>query len=314
MKSIYINAIGSYVPERILSNTDLEKMIDTSDTWIVERTGIRERRLASDTEYTHDMANIAGRQCLEGQAAAPDTVISSTCTPGKLCPNQACLVAAALNLSPHTAFDINGACTGMIYGLAIARGLMSTQPELYRYTLLTASEKMSSLTDYTDRNSCILFGDGASAMLLGHQGPGPELLHVELGADPSGTDMVVMGGPGDELFFHQDGKKVFRFGVTIIHRLLDRLGEVASPKSGQTVHIIVHQANLRMIQTVAKTRKIPAERFLTTIERYGNTSSASIGLTLAEAWRENRIHPGDLLYLIGFGGGLTWGAAALRWT
>jgi len=313
MNSIFIRAIGDYSPGCVLSNADLEKMVDTSDEWIFTRTGIRERRLVGADEAACDMGAAAARSCLQESDVLPDAVIASTCTPDMLCPNQASLIARRLQLAPHTVFDINAACSGLIYGLAVARGLMLAEPHRYRHVLLTASETMSRVTDYTDRSTCVLFGDGAAALLLGAQGPGAELLFVELGADPSGCDWVTMGGRGDGHYFRQDGRQVFRFAVTVMGQWIERLLQEYPPAPDQGYHFVVHQANLRMIQAAAEAKKIPFSRFVNTIESFGNTSSASIGLSLAAARRQNRFAAGDLVYLIGFGGGLGWGGAVLRW-
>ncbi len=312
MKRIVLKSIGSYVPERVLSNADLETMVDTTDQWILERTGIRERRLARSDEYTHHMVVEAARRCLEGREEQPNLIISSTCTPGRLCPNQASIIGHELKLNPSAAFDVNAACPGWLYALTIAKSMMESS-DLYKDVLVTASEKMSQYTDYTDRNSCILFGDGAAAVLLSTEGEGPTIEYVELGADVSGAPYVNLAAHDGNMMFDQDGKRVYRFAVTTMHKMLDRLIAQAGLQEGERYKVVFHQANLRMIQSVAETRKLPAEDVLTTIEHYGNTSSASIGLTLDRAWREGLIHKGERVFLISFGGGLTWAGATLRW-
>ncbi len=312
MTRIVLKSIGSYVPERVLSNADLEKMVDTTDQWILERTGIRERRLAGDREFTHHMAVEATRVCMEGREERPQMIISSTCTPGRLCPNQASFIAHELKYDPSAVLDVNAACPGWVYALTVAKSLMETQPE-YQDVLVTASEKMSQYTDYTDRNSCVLFGDGASAVLLSREGEGPTLEYTELGADTSGALYVNLAAHDGNMMFDQDGKRVYRFAVTIMHKMLDRLIEKAGLGPDDPYHVVFHQANLRMLQSVADTRKLPMERVHTTIEDYGNTSSASVGLTLDRCWREGRFQKGDVVFLITFGGGLTWAGAILRW-
>ncbi len=313
MKRIFLKSIGAYVPERILNNTELEKMVDTTNEWILERTGISERRLARTDELTHHMATEATRRCLEGRDEVPDLIISSTCTPGRLCPYQASIVANSLGLDIKAGFDINAACSGFVTGLAVARGLMETMGDSYTSVLITASEKMTQYTDYTDRNSCILFGDGAASLLISSEGDGPELEHVEIGIDASGSEYVTLAAQDGTHFFDQDGRRVYRFAVTIMNKMLDRLIDVTGLKDGEPYHVIFHQANLRMMQSVADTRKIPFDRFVTTVEHYGNTSSASIGLTLDKAWHDKRFQKGDRVFLIAFGGGLSWAAAALKW-
>jgi 3-oxoacyl-[acyl-carrier-protein] synthase-3 len=313
MSAIRVVALGTAVPETRLTNADLEKMVDTNDAWITERTGIKERRIAGPGVESHDLGTEAARRCLEGSGRQPDLLISSTCTPGKQCPYQASIIAKRLDLKGLAAFDVNAACTGMIYGLGVAQGMMQSAPATYRNVLVTAAEKMTKYTDYKDRNTCILFGDAASALLLASEGQGPELLHVELGIDASGSDLVTMGGSGDDYFFRQDGRQVFRFAVTIMSQLIDRMVVRCGLQSGDPYHVVPHQANLRMLQSVAHSKGIPPERMHVNIDRYGNTSSASIGLALEEAWRERRFKDGETVFLIGFGGGLSWGAAALRW-
>lgn len=313
MKRIFLKSIGAYVPERVLTNADFERMVDTSDSWILERTGISERRQARQDEFTHHMAVAATRRCLDGRADKPDLIISSTCTPGRLCPYQASIVANTLNLDIKAGFDVNAACSGFLTGLAIARGLIETNGDSYRNVLVTASEKMTQYTDYSDRNSCILFGDGAASLLISTEGDGPELEHVEIGIDASGSEFVNLAAQDGKHYFDQDGRRVFRFAVTIMNRMLDRLMQVSGIQEGEPFHVIFHQANLRMIQSVAESRKIPLDRFVTTVEKYGNTSSASIGLTLDKAWHEDRFVKGERIFLIAFGGGLSWAAATLRW-
>ena len=313
MSAIRIVSLGAHVPEQRLSNADLEKMVETSDAWITERTGIKERRIAPAGIESHDLAVEAARQCLRGTGRRPDLLIASTCTPGRQCPYQASTVAQRLELEGLAAFDVNAACTGMIYGLELARGLMQSSPARYRNVLITAAEKMSRFTDYHDRNSCILFGDGASALLLAADGDGPELLEVAVGVTASGADLVRMGGPGDDFYFRQDGRQVFRFAVTIMGQMIDRMRECCALKGDEGFYVVPHQANARVIHSVAQSKGIPLDRFVMNIDHYGNTSSASIGLALEEASRERRFKDGDFVFLIGFGGGLSWGAAALRW-
>jgi 3-oxoacyl-[acyl-carrier-protein] synthase-3 len=313
MTRVGIRAIGAFVPEKVLDNAALERIVDTTDAWITERTGIKERRVAAADVLSHDLATEAARRCLEGGSTRPDVLISSTATPGRLCPYQACIIANRLKLGPLPAFDINAACTGMIYGLGLAKSLLESSAGAYQNILVTAGEKMTMFADYTDRATCVLFGDGASALLVSSECVEHELLHVELGTDPTGADYVTLGAWNGERLFRQDGRQVYRFAVTIMNKLIDRLMAHCNVKPNDRYWIIPHQANLRIMQAVAESKKIPFDRFITNIEKYGNTSSASIGLALEEAWREGRFEKGDLLFLIGFGGGLSWAGAAIRW-
>src|SRR5690554_703323 len=310
MKKVGLLATGSYTPERKLTNSDLEKMVDTTDEWITTRTGIKERRIAADNEYSSDMAAKAARDCLGKVNLRPDLLISSTATAERACPYQASIVANRLNLTNLGAFDLNAACSGLVYSLAVAKSMIQTGP--YRNILITASEKMSMLTDYTDRASCILFGDGAAALMLSSEQPEHEILATELGLDATGSDYVIMGGRED-YYFRQDGRKVFKFAVTIMGEVIERLLSESGASKNDDFYIIPHQANYRILESAARESKLPQDRFICYIDHYGNTSSASIGLALDEAEKEGRFKKGDLVLLIGFGGGLSWAGAAIRW-
>lgn len=311
MSGIGLLSIGAFVPERKLTNLDLEKMVDTTDEWIVQRTGIRERRIASEGMNASDMAAEAARNCLQGRGVSPNLLIASCATGERNCPYQASIIANKLDLSGLAAFDINAACSGLVYGIAIATSMMKSGG--IRYGLLTASEKMSAFTDYSDRASCILFGDGAAAILLASEGWEHEIVATELGCDPSGSDFVTMGAREGDPHFWQDGGKVYLFAVDTLARMIRTLREKAGLAEGQSFYVVPHQANLRIAQCVSERTGIPMERFVMNIERYGNTSSASIGLALEEAWRTDRFKKGDYIFLIGFGGGLSWAGAVLKW-
>ncbi|NLM37290.1 MAG: beta-ketoacyl-ACP synthase 3 [Firmicutes bacterium] len=313
MRKIGLVAVGTYVPEKKLTNGDLEKMVETSDEWITTRTGIKERRIAPADMHASDLAAKAAADCL-AQAAnryRPQLLIAATSTAEKCVPNQASLVAQKLNLTNLAAFDLNAACSGLIYALAVGWSLMRT--EGYNHTLIAAGEKLSRFVDYKDRASCILFGDAGASLLLSTEEPEHEILAVELGADPSGADLVVMGGLDDEFYFRQDGQSVFKFAVEKMGVLIDHLKVRLGLKDNDRYFVIPHQANSRIIEAVARNKGIPAERIISNIANYGNTSAASIGLALKEAWAEKRFKKGDYLFLIGFGGGLSWAAAAVRW-
>ncbi|MBN1984018.1 MAG: ketoacyl-ACP synthase III [Chitinivibrionales bacterium] len=314
MTKINLVSIGAYVPDKILNNAQLETMVDTSDTWIRERTGIKERRIAEQDVVSHDMATHAARHCLSRfTIQQPDLLISSSCTPGRLCPYQASIVSNRLNLKPHAAFDINAACSGLLYGLQIAQSMMNNGTALFKHALITAAEKMSSVTDYTDRNTCILFGDGASAMLISREGGDHELVAVETGFDSSRSNLISMGGKNGDYYFRQDGRQVYRFAVSIMDEMIDRLLQKCGLTVADHFYVIPHQANLRVMQAVAEKKKIPFNRFITNIEKYGNTSSASIGIALEQAWSEGVFQKGDHVLLLAFGGGLSWAGAVIRW-
>jgi 3-oxoacyl-[acyl-carrier-protein] synthase III len=311
MTPIGLARIGAFVSDNRLTNQDLEKKVDTTDEWILRRTGIRERRIAPPGMHASEMATAAARACLAGSDAQPGLVVASCGTAEQSSPYQASIIAHHLNLSRVAAFDLNAACSGLVYGLAVASSLMQTAG--YSHALVTAGEKMSMFTDYQDRKSCVLFGDGAAAILLATENWEHELLHTELDCDPSGAYYVQMGDREGSPFFRQDGPKVFKFAVNTLHQMLDRLLQRCGVGEKETFHVIPHQANLRMIEAVAEQRNLPMERFVMNIDRYGNTSSASIGLALEEAWKTDRFQKGDYVFLIGFGGGLSRAGAAIRW-
>ena len=311
MKKVGIVAAGSYVPARKLTNADLEKIVDTTDEWITTRTGIKERRIAGKDEHASDLAFKAAQDCLTQTTYRPELLISTTSTAEKSCPYQASIVAHRLGLTNLAAFDLNAACSGLVYSLAVGWSLMQTQG--YENVLITAGEKLSRYVDYTDRASCILFGDAGAALFLSTHQPEHEILTVELGSDPAGSELVIMGGLDEEFYFQQDGRNVFKFAVEKMGELIERLKVKTGITDQDRYFIIPHQANQRIFEAVAKNKGIPAERFISNIASFGNTSSASIGLAFKEAWEQRRFRKGDILMLIGFGGGLSWAAAAIRW-
>lgn len=318
MKDIGIKSVGMYVPERRLTNADLEKMVATNDEWITSRTGISERRLAEGMT-TSAMALGAAKEAIDAAGISEEEyafVIGSTATAEHACPTLAARVAQGLGFTQAFCFDMNAACSGLVYALAMGESLLKTGGG--KAGLIAAGEKMSTLVDYSDRTSCVLFGDGAAALTLSSEPPYHRILETVLGADPSGADLVRMGGSeqhgtGVDRYFQQEGRAVFRFAVTKLKELIPLMLERLNLTVEDRFFVIPHQANLRMIENVAEEMKIPIEKFVMNIQNYGNTSSASIGLAFAEAVKEERFRPGDKLLLIGFGGGLTWGAMAMEW-
>jgi 3-oxoacyl-[acyl-carrier-protein] synthase-3 len=309
-KPVGLVAVGAYVPERVLSNAALEKMVDTSDEWIVTRTGVKERRIAGPDTHASDLATAAARDCLAGTGLKPDLLVASTGTAETRFPYQGSIIANRLQLSGLPAFDINAACSGLVYSLVVGYSLMQAGP--YQNALITAGEKMSLYMNYSDRSTCVLFGDGGSALLLSSERPEHLILTFELGTEASGYDQIVMGGSGDDYYFRQDGKNVFKFAVNKVVELIGSLQAKVRADS-RRLYIIPHQANTRIIQAAAEKSGIPESRFITNLHKYGNTSSASIGLALKEACLEGRFQSGDLLFLIGFGGGLSWAGMAIEW-
>jgi 3-oxoacyl-[acyl-carrier-protein] synthase-3 len=311
MKTVRIAAIGVGLPERRLTNADLATMVETTDEWIVQRTGIRERRVAEKDVHASDLATAAARDCLSKTDRVPELLVSSCGSADRIYPYQASFVANKLGLENLAAFDMCAACSGLVYSIAIARGMMETLG--YRNALITASEKMTAFTDYKDRKNCILFGDGASSILLSTEAAGHEILAVELGLDAKGSDLVTMGSRDGNPLFWQDGKRVYLFAVAKIIELMDILKKKTGLGKDDPFYVVPHQANQRMFEAVSDRSGLPMDHIVSNIERFGNTSSASIGIALEEAWRENRFKEGDVIFLIGFGGGLSWGGVAIRW-
>ncbi len=318
---------GKYVPARVLTNDDLARMVDTSDEWIRERSGIRERRLAADDETTATMSIAAARQALEVAGLKPaqlDLIIVATVTPDQLFPATACLVQDALGASRAAAFDLSAGCTGFIYGLAIAAHLL--RAGVYRTALVIGAETLSRITDWTARETCVLFGDGAGAVVLrAGENEGGVLASV-LGADGSGGELLELPAGGSRLpashktvaerlhFIHMKGREVFRFAVRVVPLATQQVMQQAGLPLEAIDLLIPHQANQRIIEAAVRALGLPAGRVYTNLDRYGNTSSASIPIALSEAAENGQIDPGDLVVCVGFGAGLTWGAVALRWT
>jgi 3-oxoacyl-[acyl-carrier-protein] synthase III len=317
---------GKFVPEGILTNQDLERMVDTTDEWIRSRTGICERHIASPKESTSTLAIQAAQRALEVADVDPldlDLIIVATATPDYVFPSTACLVQDALGATRAAAFDMNAACSGFIYALSTARD--SIIAGTYRRVLVIGAETFSRIVNWHDRDTCVLFGDGAGAVILaGSDLPGG-LLSFALGADGSGAELLIVpaGGsrhPACEDTVRQNlhsikmnGREVFRFATRVMERASRQVAERAELKMEHVELIIPHQANGRIIQSARESLKIPAERVFSNLERYGNTSAASIPMALCEAIEEGRVQPGDHLILVGFGAGLTWGAALVEW-
>ncbi|WP_285891086.1 beta-ketoacyl-ACP synthase III [Paenibacillus pasadenensis] len=317
---------GKYVPERVLTNQDLEKMVETNDEWIVTRTGIRERRIAAEHEATSDLAYEASVKALESAGITAedlDLIIVATITPDMFFPSTASLLQDRLGASRAAAFDLSAACSGFIYGLATGVNMIATG--MYKKVLLVGAECLSRITDYNDRNTCILFGDGAGAVVLGEVEAGRGFQSFELGSDGSGGQLLKIPGGGSRLpstagsveekqhYLKMAGNDVFKFAV----RVMGSSAENALAKAGLTkadIDLLVpHQANIRIIQSALNRLELPEEKAMVNLDRYGNVSAASIPLALAEAVEQGRVHDNDKLLLVGFGGGLTWGACVLVW-
>ncbi len=318
---------GSYAPPQVLTNADLERMVDTSDEWIRTRTGICERRLAGEGETTVSMSLQAARRALEVAGLRPaqlDLIIISTVTPDHAFPATACLVQDALGASHAAAFDLSAGCSGFIYGLSIAAHLLSAGA--YQTALVVGAETLSRITDWSDRATAVLFGDGAGAVVLEVGENEGGVLSTLLGADGSGGDLLRLPAGGSKAppshrtvaerqhFIQMKGREVFRFAVKKLPEITREVVERAGLSLGDVSLLIPHQANQRIIDAAVRTLDLPPGTVYTNLERYGNTSSASIPIALSEAAEAGRIHPGDLVVCAGFGAGLTWGAAAIRWS
>jgi 3-oxoacyl-[acyl-carrier-protein] synthase-3 len=326
--STVILGSGSYAPERVMTNDDISKMVDTSDEWIRARSGIRERRIAAADEATSDLAVRASERALENagvKASEIDLIVVATITPDYPMPATACVVQHKLGV-PTTAacFDLNAACSGFIYALDTACAMISSGR--YRRALVIGAEKLSSVVNWQDRGTCMLFGDGAGAVVVGPgDTPGVGLLATKLGALGEDTDLLYIpaGGSrtpvtGDSLargdqFIKMKGKEVFKLAVRVMEEAARDILEQQGIQAAQIDLVIPHQANLRIIDAIAQYLELPVERFFVNVDRYGNTSAASIPIALDEARRAGRIQPGSLTLLVAFGAGLTYGSALIRW-
>ncbi|AZS16151.1 ketoacyl-ACP synthase III [Paenibacillus motobuensis] len=326
MRSVGIIGTGKYVPERVLTNADLEKMVDTNDEWIVSRTGIRERHIAAPEQATSDLAYEAAVRALESAGMTADQlelIIVATITPDTSFPSTACILQDKLGAKNAAAFDLSAACSGFVYSMATANGFIQTG--MYKNALVIGVDTLSRITDYTDRNTCVLFGDGAGAVIVGEVPEGRGFLSFDLGAEGAGGDLLKLAAGGSRLpaseatvqgkqhYIYMNGREVFKFAV----RVMGSATEEVLRKAGKTKEdidlFVPHQANIRIIQSAMQRLDLPEEKCVINVDKYANTSAASIPLALVEAAEEGRIKEGDTVLLVGFGGGLTWGASVLVW-
>lgn len=321
--SARIAGIGKYLPPRVLTNADIAKMVDTSDQWIVERTGIHERRIAGDDETSATLGTEASRRALASAGLQPsdiDLVICATVTPDGMFPATACLIQDALGCRNAGAFDINAACVGFLSAFTTAAALINAGQ--YRRILVVGAEVLSRIVDWKDRTTCVLFGDAAGAVVLeASERVGPA--SVVLRSDGSLARILYARGPcsapraiteAEGFCIIMDGREVFRIAV----RAMEDAARQAIAAAGLTLddiaYVVPHQANQRIISAVAKGLGVPRERVIVNLEKYGNTSSASIPVALCEAWEQGRLTDGDKLLFVAFGGGLVWGATVVEWT
>ncbi len=323
--SVVIKGTGSYTPATIKTNDDLAKTVDTSDEWIFSRTGIKERRIAAGGENASDMGAQAATRALENAGVAPeevDLVIVATITPDMPFPSTACLIQTKLGFTNAVCMDIEAACSGFLYIMEVASLIKTGR---YRNALIVGTEKLSSILDWEDRTTCVLFGDGAGAAILGpSETPNTGLVDFKLGADGANGEVLYMPGGGcahpatagsldNRLhFLKMRGREVFKLAVKVMEQAAQEILEQNGLNSDQLACVIPHQANLRIIELLSSRLEIPMDRFHLNLEKYGNTSAASIPIALDEAFRDGRIKSGDLVLLVAFGAGLTWGAALVR--
>lgn len=324
MSKARIIGTGSYLPERVLTNRDLESMVNTSDEWIVSRTGMKERRIARADEYTSDMGFHAAEQAMQAAGIQPqeiDLILCATLTPDYIFPSTACLIQSRLKAENAAAMDVQAACSGYLYCLSQAKAYIDAG--IYKNVLIVASEKLSSIVDYEDRNTCVLFGDGAAACVVSDRGAGLSVRAVSLGADGECAELIRLPAGGTRQpasqetvserlhFLKMEGKEVFKHAVRRMEatskECLERVGISESAISW----IVPHQANIRIIDALSKRFNVPIEKVFTTVHKYGNTSASSLGIALDELIRQQKLTTGEHLLLCAFGAGLTWGASVL---
>ncbi|MDR7486237.1 MAG: beta-ketoacyl-ACP synthase III [Armatimonadota bacterium] len=318
--------LGVHVPSRVLTNADLERMVDTSDAWIIERTGIRTRRIAEPGEAASDLGVVAAEAALRDaglQASALDLIICATTTPDMLFPATACLIQDRIGATRAGAFDLLAACSSFVYGVVSAAAAI--EAGVVRHVLVVGAEILTKLVDWSDRTLAVLVGDGAGAVVMGPSESGAGVRASVVGADGSAGDLLKLPAGGSRLPMSQeviaqrlhrarmDGQAVFKLAVRVVPDAIRQVVAAAGMTLDDIAWIVPHQANQRIIEAIARAMGLPLERFVCTIERYGNTSSASVPLSLWEALRDGRIRDGDHLVLVAFGGGFTWSACVLTW-
>ncbi len=324
--SAKILGTGKALPKKILTNADLEKLVATSDEWIRTRTGIQERRVASSAEATSDLAIAAAREALENakvKAEDLDAIFVATCTPDMVFPSVSCLVQSALGAKNAMGMDISAACSGFIYGLATAKSYIESG--MAKKILLIGVDTLSKITNWEDRTTCVLFGDGAGAAILSAESGDSGILSVYAASDGTKSDILKVPGGGSRSPISQevvdkkshtiqmDGPEVYKLAVTKMVEASEKALELAGVKAEDLKLIIPHQANLRIIESVAKRLKVREDQVFVNVQKYGNMSAATTIVALDEAQREGRLKRGDLVELVAFGAGLTWGASVIRW-
>ena len=325
-RTVSIIGTGSYVPEKILTNADLMRMVDTSDEWITTRTGIKERRVAAKDEHTSDMAAKAALAAIEQagiSAKEIDLILLATATPDMVFPATACLVQTKIGATKAACLDVSAACAGFLFAIEIAQQFITSHT--YETVLVIGAEKLTSITNWTDRNTCVLFGDGAGAAVLRHRGSAHGVIATHVGSDGQYADILFMPGGGcrtpitaenvDQNLqtIHMSGKDVYKQAVTAMLAASKTVLDQAGLTIDDIACVIPHQANVRIIEAIADRLKIPIDRFFVNLDRYGNTSAAAVAIALDEANRTGRIKAGDYVLMVVFGGGLTWASTVIEW-
>jgi len=326
-RTVSIVGTGSYVPERRLTNDDLSKIVATDDKWIITRTGIKERRIAADDEYTSDMGAKAALAAMEQagiRAEEIDLILVATATPDMVFPATACFIQTKIGAKRAACLDISAACAGFLFAIEIGQQFITSHT--YDTVLVIGAEKLSTITDWTERNTCVLFGDGAGAAILRHRDNGSHgLISTHIASDGNFADILWMPGGGCRHPIRSDnadkqlqtikmsGKEVYKQAVTAMVDAAKKALEKAGLTIDDIACVIPHQANVRIIEAIADRLKMPVEKVFVNLDRYGNTSAAAVAIALDEANRSGRIKPGDYVLMIVFGGGLTWAGSVIEW-
>ena len=325
-RTVSIIGTGSYVPSRVLTNAELEKMVDTSDDWITTRTGIKERRIAAEGENTSDMAAAAARSAMEDsgiRAEEIDLIIVATITPDMFMPSTACVVQTKIGATRAACFDISAACSGFLYAIEIAQQFITSHT--FNTILVIGVDKLSSIVNWQDRNTCVLFGDGAGAAILRHRAHGHGVIATRMGSNGQLADLLQVTGGGSACpitpanaeqhlnTIRMEGKETFRHAVTNMVESARQVLDDAGLTPADLACVIPHQANLRIISAVAERLEVPLDRVMVNLDRYGNTSAAAVAIALDEAHRTGRMKVGDYVLLVVFGGGMTWASSVIQW-